>query len=562
MRITREKPCQRRHHRLNAPLYVSIDGDEPSLAYDWSLGGLRIDNYQGKTLSILDEVSLLLELPFQGFQISFEVTGAIVRLSQDSHTLFIEFIDLSERSFDLMNHFVDDLIRGKMATIDDTICRIDVPVTPISTSPTPNPTEQMPGNRWPIKSIVMTFFYLSLGGFVFSYLALIIYSSYFTMEIETSVISSKIQTLKMPIDGVLKPMNLTIGAKFTQGQPLFSVENINLKNKINASKLKIKSAEIKLTEAKEKYRIESERMKLYQIVSTTDVKILKAQLAAKKSELGAADEDFIRLNKLKLTSLISTKQLEDAIQNQNTKSYQVKALEAKLVQATAMEAVSERRHYNHKEFGVDLDIKAVELQTLYSTLQVEQQRLAGFITAQNNQVVRAPYNGKVTSLFYSENTSVPRNEAILTFEEVGNNQVIAFLNQEEVLQVGLNDLANVFIPALGLELEALITEIDRSSGYLDKKNANYSWRDKKEKTARVLLQLIGTSENISLINAGLPAVVIFNRRSTNPLFSKIKNNNSHKVMEGDLSKSKNVDKSQLYKNKTSDKSKRAAYDSI
>ncbi len=167
MKITREKPCQRRHHRLTAPLYVRVDNGPTLAAKDWSLGGLQLTNFAGEIPALYQEVNLTLDIPFQGFDIAFEVTGKVLRIISETRSICIEFTGLSERASDLMNHFVEDLVRGKMATVDDTICRIDVPVTPISTSPTANPTEVMPVNRLPLKTIIMTSTYLIVGVFVF-----------------------------------------------------------------------------------------------------------------------------------------------------------------------------------------------------------------------------------------------------------------------------------------------------------------------------------------------------------------------------------------------------------
>jgi len=520
MKISREKPCQRRHHRLQAPLHISVNGYAPLPAYDWSLSGLRVCGYQGESLNIHDEITLLITLPFQGFQISFDVTGSVVRTNKEAQSLSIEFNDLSERSFDLMNHFVDDLIRGKMASIDDTICRIDVPVTPISTSPTPNPTDQLPMRRLPIKTIVISCFYLLLGMFVFGYLALIFYSNIISLEVPTSVISTRIQTLTMPVDGILKPINFSLGAKYNKGDTLFSVENISLKNKINARKIKVSTSKIKLNEAKEQFRIESERMKLYQIVNNTDLKIIQAQLQAKNAELIFADKNFLRLKKLKQSNSVSDKQLDDAKQIQNKIAFKAKELVAKLVQVTAMNSVSERRHYNNKVFATDLDMMALKLQSLYSAVQLEQQQLTLLKEAQAEQVVRAPYNGKITTLFHVKNSNVPRNEAVLTFEEVDRSLVSAFLNQQEVMHIGLYDVASVFIPALGYEIDAVITHIDRTSGYKGQKNIRYEWRDKKDKTALVSLELLIPKGASQYITAGLPAVVIFKRRTSNNILAK------------------------------------------
>jgi len=534
MRITREKPCQRRHHRVSAPLYVSINQQAFTPTKDWSLSGLCIAEYQGHEVADNEQISLQVELPFQGFQISFEVSARVVRVTDSGQSVFVEFVDLSERSFDLMNHFVDDLVRGKMATIDDTICRIDVPVTPISTSPTPNPEEQVPVKRWPIKSIVMSLFYILLGFLVFGYIGVIFYSSYFTMEIPYSVISSRIQTINMPVDGVLKPVNYNVGMYLEKGEPLFKIENEALTTKILTLAVKVKKTESELIEFKEKYRIENERMKLYQIVSKTDTKILRAQLASVKQELKFADENALRVYKLKNNNIASTKQLDEAKTTQSKISYQVQELEAKLSQALAMESVSARRHYNHKEFSSDLDITALELQTLYSRLQLEKQMLSDLSAKQETQVVRAPYSGKIVNVFHSADTTVPKNEAILVFEETSVTTVTAYLDQEEILQVGLNDLATVYVPALNQHFDAIITKIDRSSSYIDNKTARYTWKDKKEKTALVSLEILSDQVLVEMLSAGLPAVVIFNRRSTSSFMSKIRGfsqQNSHESSE-------------------------------
>lgn len=530
MRITREKPCQRRHHRVSAPLYVSVNQQAYSQAKDWSLSGLCIEEYEGEALQTNQRVSLQIELPFQGYQISFEVSARIVRtaITNEEQDIFAEFIDLSERSFDLMKHFVDDLVRGKMATIDDTICRIDVPVTPISTSPTPNPEETLPLKRWPIKSIFMSTFYLLLGLIVFSYIGVIFYSSYFTLEVPYSVVSSKIQTLKMPMDGVLIPVNYQIGSHLDKGEPLFRIENQAISTQLLSLSVKIQKTENELAESKEKYRIETERMKLYQLVSKTDTQILVAQVEAKKQEVKSADDNMVRVLKLKHNNALSAKQLDDAKDRQNIVSFQLQELEAKLSQARAMESVSTRRHYNHKEFASDLDLAAVALQSLYSRLKIEKQQYSDLNNKLQNHVVRAPYTGKIVDVYHTAESSIPKNEPVLVFEETETTTVTAYLNQEEILQVGLNDLATVFVPAIDQHFKAVITKIDRSSAYIDQKTAKYTWKDSKEKTALVTLEIFSEQEFKELLSAGLPAVVIFKRRSTNSLMSKFLNTNSIK----------------------------------
>jgi len=531
MKIMREKPCQRRHHRLSAPLYVSIEGEEPLLANDWSLSGLCIHDCPHTDYEIPSEISLTLDLPFQGYDISFKATAKVIRVEQATGTLFLEFTDLSERSFDLMNHFADDLIRGKMATIDDMICRIDVPVTPISTSPTPNPSEEIPINRLPLKTIFMTALYIGFGIFIFAYLGSIIYSNFVKMEIQTSVVTPKIHTLRMPAEGVIKPVAYKVGTQFNKGDEIFRIENTALLQKINSSKMRVQSAENKLTQAKEIYHIEQERMKLYQLVSETDVKVLKAQIASKKQELNAADDNFVRHHILGKLDSASQKEVDDAKQQQTTVAYQLEALQAKYAQAVAMKTVAERRHYNHKEFSVDLEMEAVKLQTLYQNVLLENKKLEMLVTQLASQVVRAPYKGIITNWFQEGNSVVSKNEPILMIQSLENITVSSYLTQDEVLHVGLFDEASVFIPALNIEMPAVVNRIDRSSAFIDKKNASYDWHSPTERTALVVLMLQTNPQTQALLNSGLPAVVIFKKRSKNYMFSQAIPSNSASLIQ-------------------------------
>ena len=526
MKIVREKPCQRRNHRLSAPLYVSIEGGTPVLAKDWSLSGLCIHDCPHTDYKIADEISLTLDLPFQGYDISFKATARVIRVDKSTSSLFLEFSDLSERSFDLMNHFADDLIRGKMATVDDMICRIDVPVTPISTSPTPNPAEEIPINRLPLKTILMTVLYISFGLFIFAYLGTIIYSNFFRMEIQTSVITPKIHTLRMPAEGFIKPTAFKVGNHFNKGDEIFRIENTALTQKINNRKVRIQAAENKLSQAKKIYHIEQERMKLYQLVTKTDEKILKAQLASKQQELKAADKNFVRYHTLAKYDSATRKQLDDAKQHQTKIAYQLEELEAKYAQSVAMETVSERRHFNHKEFAVDLDMEATKLQTLYQNLLLENKQLEMLVSQLDSQVIRAPYKGKIMNWFQMENSKVSKNEPILMIQALENITVSSYLTQDEVLHVGLYDEANVFIPALNIELPAMVEKIDRSSAFLDKNNASYDWKSPTERTALVVLILQANPEIQALLNSGLPAVVIFKKRSTSSMFSQATHNRS------------------------------------
>ena len=160
-----------------------------------------------------------------GYHISFNVMVIFLRSDIITHLHSVEFIDLSSRSFDLLNHFSSDLVRGNMATIDDMICRTDVPVTPIPTEPDANSTDQIPLRRWPKQTLFMSSFYLIVGALILLYLTSVFYKNIIKLEVTSSVISSKLQTINKPIAGAIVPIDYKLGQQLIPGQAIFRIKN-------------------------------------------------------------------------------------------------------------------------------------------------------------------------------------------------------------------------------------------------------------------------------------------------------------------------------------------------
>lgn len=523
MKIHREHPSQRLHHRLTAPLSVTIEGQPPLVAKDWSLGGLGLTNILGPLPNRGDELNLSLKLPFQGYDISFDAIAIVVWIDEKAATIGCQFLDLSERSYDILNYFTEDLIRGHMGTFEDSICRIDVPVTPISTKPSTDHISDTPVRRLPIKTIFMSTLYIVLGLLIFFHAGVLIYSSFMRLEVKTSVVSTQLQTLKMPLDGEVLRVAHDRGANVKAGDVLFTIRDHKLEKQIHTAELNIRKAKKHLWQMKQKHRIESERLKLYQIVSRTDRSISHARLIGLREALKAADAHFIRIKKLKVSGTVTASQYGNARRNQAMAAAAVREAELLLEKNSAMEAASDRRHYNHKEFTTDLDLLTVDLEMAYSDLELELVRLQQLEELRSNLILRAPFDGRIVDLFQTEFTKVIRSEPLLLLERDNATTVTAYLNQQEILEVGLNDNANIFIPALNQSLQGMVTKIDRSSSYLDKNKTQYMWRDGKDRTAAVTIAIQMNNTDNSNIRAGLPVVVIFKRREVSDIWSRIKN---------------------------------------
>jgi len=360
MKIVRERPSEKRYHQVTAPLVVTLPWGERQTSTQWSLGGLFLKGVSGELPQAGDTLSLTLELPFQGFDISFEVSATVTKVEPDVGALGVEFVELTERAHDLLVHFIDDLVRGKMATVEDTICRIDVPVTPISTKPDPEPGDS-DKRRWPIKTIIASTFYIVFGIGVFAYLGILVYSLTMRLEVKSAVVSTPVASIKMPVDGKLIPVRLENGLTVRRGDIIAQIENTTLIADVDEKRIALQESRDLLARAEEKFRIQTSRMKLYKVVKKTDRQIAVAEVETAKEALAAADNAFERASKLRAKGLVNEEKFDYAKKSQAEAEARLRKAEYQLERASTLDAVSDRVFFNNKEFVADLDMLALDV---------------------------------------------------------------------------------------------------------------------------------------------------------------------------------------------------------
>lgn len=520
MEVKRERPCQRRYHRVTAPLKITTATGATSEAADWSLGGIRIVAWNDAVPVVGEALALVLHLPFQGFDIAFDVETEVVR-KIDEHSFAVAFTKLPERAGELMTHFIDDLIRGKMASVEDTICRIDVPVTPISTKPDPNPNDDVAVRRWPIETIMMSVGYLVLGVVVFGYAAVLLYSTTMKLEVKTAVISAPLNTIRMPVQGRLLPVRYEVGQHLKKGDLIARISNPALDAKIEDTKLKVIRTREELLIVEQKARIEKERMNLYQLVSENDEEIAFARVEAQRETLKAADAHLIRMKELARDGFVTKSNLEEATLRKTTALAGLKRLELEHQQAIAMRSISKRRHYNHKVFVADLDLTEINVSAARMKLEMVLSELANLQRRKAQHVITAPNDGHLVAVFQAPDTIIDRNAPLLTLEESNALSVTAFLDQNEILEVGLSDKVSIYLPALDQFIDGTVNAIDRNASFLQPDATHYQWQSTDKRSAAVSLTIQRTHENRENLRAGLPAVVVFNRRITKDLHARI-----------------------------------------
>ncbi len=516
MKIVRERPCQRLQHRVTAPLWVAWR-HQVIRAADWSLSGLRLDGVPVDELAVGDQVDLRLSLPFQGFDVGFVAGAEVVRMAADM--VAFRLIRVGERERNLMSHFIDELVRGSMVDVEDTIQRIDVPVTPVSTRPDPNPKEEIPVRRWPVRAIVMTVVYLTLGVGIIAFASFVAYANMFKLEVDTAVVTAPLDVVSAHADGRIMLADMAPGDRIEAGQTLGRLADSELEHSLDVATIAVERARARRDHVARQLDAATFGDRDREVVADNNRERTAAAVAALEARLELARARHARVEGIYSQGWTTVEVVEEAAD-------EVAILEAELAvlridlgefDETATETTADglfdavRMEQGYANLAADLMLAEEELllaRQELEALEMHRQRLD----------IAAPFDGRVVEVSKPDGATVLRGEDILIIERDQARTIEAFLDQEQILVVGLDDAATIYLPALDRRVAATVTRIDRTTGFIDEQRSHYSWRGPEDRSGRVILTFTEPTLG-EQINAGLPAIVIFDRRSDDAILS-------------------------------------------
>ena len=529
VKIKRERPDQRRHHRVTAPLFVRVDGHQLR-ATDWSLGGLRVDGYPGDLPVAGAEVPFHLTLPFQGFDVSFDVKAEVVRTNAAEKMFAVRFTEIGERERELMQHFIEELVRGSMSEVEDTIQRIDVPVTPARLEPDSKKIpSSMPVRRWPVKTVVMTAVYAVAGLIVFGYAGLLGYSNFYRMEIQTAVITAPVETVTAQADGQVALTGLKPGDSVKAGEVVVKLIDNQLEREIELADIEVQSRKAQLVYLKQKQTEELERLKGYATVEMKNVRQSKVELQGLQEQLKVVEDQHRRLKVLFDKGFATESKLDEV-------SKQLIALksdiERRRIELVSRADLAEQNFGKRLYTGLTIEGEAADVEgrvrLAEHEINIAEQRRQAYVRQRERSAVVAPFDGTILELARIDGGSVRKGDTLAIIEQRKDRRVTAYLNQDEILKVGLGDEALVYIPAVGETVRGRVVKIDRTTGFVrendERQNPGYGWRGPHDRSAKIDIEF----ENPALVSdperyrAGLPVIVVFEQRSTNSLLATIK----------------------------------------
>ena len=360
-------------------------------AADWSMGGLRIEGFPDPVPEIGRTVDLQLTLPFQGFDVTFDAVGEVVRNKAEIGMFAVRFTEIGERERELMSHFLEELVRGSMTPIEETINRIDVPVTPASLKPDASPVSEVPVHRWPIKTIAMTALYGVLGICVFAYLAVLVYSNFYRLEVQTAVIAAPIAPVKATVEGRIARFDAHECQMVRQGEIIARIENPRLEREITTAELAVQQQQAKLAYLKRRHLDELKRAESFATLELSNVQTTKLQLEGLQAELEQARRKLARLSGLYARGYATASVREEAEKEviRLDKLVKAKAVDLRSRAQLADKHLGERFYTGMNVVG-DLGDISAQVKLAENEIEISRERHARLLQEREKVALEAP----------------------------------------------------------------------------------------------------------------------------------------------------------------------------
>ncbi|MEM9044037.1 MAG: HlyD family efflux transporter periplasmic adaptor subunit [Pseudomonadota bacterium] len=520
MKVVRERPCSRRAYGITAPIKVSVGGGDPIRAIEWSRLGVVLPVGACDAYAIDQEIVLHLHLDFQGYEIVIAVRAvdsSAVEVERAGNERALDFTDIDQRGEELLEHFVDNLVRGRMSSIEETILCLDTPIDSITTEPDKSKPETPEKASRPIWPFLVSGFYVAAGVVVAGYIGLLIYGNFIRMEVQTAVISRPIEVIEMPIDGLLVQMAASPGSEVGAGALIMRLHDPELAQKIDQARIALSDADEALERLQRRFEIENARLAEYRLISRTEWDMAGADVTAHAEEVETLRRAHERATILVSKGHFSDKAVEEAAAALALAQARLHSARLMRERSEALFNASEVRHHNGREFIVDLDLLRLEIAEAHSVRDSMAARLGVLLDARSEQEIRAPWKGRVVDIMHQEGARLLRGDPLIALEKDTLPVVEAFLTQEEILEIGYGDEALIFLPSLDRKIAARVIRIDRTSGFVDEQRSQYTWRGPDDRSARVVLAIDPATSGLDRLPAGLPAVTLFTRRDATVL---------------------------------------------
>ncbi len=511
---------QRKHYRINTPFWVKVEG-KTYKTDNWSVGGLSLDNFH-REIGPGEVIELKILIKFQDFNVGFDAKAKAV--STDKNKTRLKFIELSERSKNILQFFSQSIISGQMVDVEDAIKRIDIPINLQEENIDDARSDKPPFLRLPLKTLFFTLFYLTAGILLILYISLVLYSNFVHMKIESAVVSAPTETIVSPFEGSITKLHVERYQAVKDGDPLVTLRDYELEQEIEVEKTNLAKIKAEATVRLKEYDSEKRELNIYNQVGKSRLKQAKANLQATIERLQNATAQHERAKKLYAKHYIAKAVLDKAEADHDSLVHEVDAAKHALgVEVTAMQLITSGHYFSRDEVKGDVpQLKAAAEQGLRDVAASEK-RIAALLKQMTSRTLYAPFDGEIIGIFRSEDNTVSNGDNLMMIERNEMRTITAFLTQDELVEVKAGQEVSVYIPALKKRYQGTVSKIDRTEGFLDEVDSEYRPRTINDRSAKVEVTLNDfTLESArKVLRPGMPSIIYIKRSLMDGIRSRL-----------------------------------------
>lgn len=523
LHIRREPPSQRRFYRLAVPLMVTIDTHHYK-TMDWSLGGFALANFK-QHVAVDQEIIATVAINFQGFHVTFETKIRVLRIDAGASTMGASFIGLDAKRAELLQHFSDGLISGTMKSVNDTIRRIDIPVTPVSEKPD---TPYADGRKKSWRRIAIGSTYLLLGIGLGYYALTSVYATAFRLRVDTAALMVPGQSALSTTAGVVEQVYYQVGDMVEAGTPLVRIRDERISEPIEMARIEILDARADLDDKRAKLQAQRDKLQSYKRIGIDKAEAKRASIESIKKRLAFSENRATTLRESYTRGGVSNYLVQEAEQRSASDRAELDAAlsELQMAERDVVDTTKGRFFTNHRFEGEVVELSSV-VKYAEQRVTLLEDKLAVLKRRERGLMITAPVSGQISHLHVINGVTVDRGAPVAFIETPGARTVEVFLTQQQLDEVAVGQKADVYVPTRHETITSRVAsiDIDSTSNGDEKRQHIAHGHGASLPVARAQLELDTPEERASafrMLAGGTPLIVEFHRNTTAPPSSLVR----------------------------------------
>jgi multidrug efflux system membrane fusion protein len=454
------RPCQRRQHRLTAPLDLMIRG-QAGRTIDWSTEGLRFRAGEPGEFSVGEVVRLSLSVPFQEFSVSTEVEARIVRAEASSGDVALQFVDLPARARELLKYFSENLVRGEMAPIDGTIMRLDLPVTPprpeAPKAPAPISGQAPRDTRpWLVGSTYLTTGVVLAGALLYT-----LYRTVFLVPAEQAMLYAPTADLIVPEDGTVSAVYVSEGDNVKLGERLMTIASPRLDQLLSEARIREREAVIAQRRAAAMAETERRTLIPYRDIASDQLAAAEARLSSAERQAAMLERRLERIAPLVAEGYVSAQEADQTETDlQRARASVIEAQAQLRIAGAAQQAAQSGKYFTSNRLEGRLPELQAELVAARAQVELAGTRLKELERQADRLTLRAPVAGRVRQVSVIAGSAVTGGRPAISLMSDEPPQVYAVVPADKLAKIAIGHRANVFVPALSRQVGAEVVSVE------------------------------------------------------------------------------------------------------